>query len=171
MGVSPASAPQPVPLARARSSSSALRIRRVRVRRGKLDLEVVCALEALHVDERTAARVLRELPNLSRHVCVNGRGETFGEEIVGTELPHLLEHVIIELQGQDAAMRAQRDAERARAAAPHLKLQGHTSWAAELAETAPHGYALMRVTVTFQDDLVALRAAKDACALLKATVG
>lgn len=135
-------------------SCRALRVRRIRVREGKLDLELAISLDFLHVDERTARRVLSVLPNLARHICINERGETFGDEIVGTELAHLLEHVVVELQGQ------------AHGAKALGVFQGHTSWADELARTRSQGVALMRTTVTFSNDLVALQAVKDACAIV-----
>lgn len=127
-----------------------IEIRRMRVRSGALDLEVGLALDTLHVDAGQAERILGLLPNLARHVCVNGRsGGCFGDEIVGTELAHLLEHVIIELQGK---------------ASPQAReLGGHTSWLEELSVTAPRGYALMRTTVSFANDFVALGAMN--CAL------
>ena len=117
-----------------------IEIRRMRVRSGALDLEVGLALDTLYVDAGQAERI----------VCVNGRsGGCFGDEIVGTELAHLLEHVIIELQGK-ASPRAR-------------ELAGHTSWLEELSVTAPRGYALMRTTVSFANDFVALGAMN--CAL------
>jgi len=39
-------------------------------------------------------------PHLSRHRCDNENGYTFRRECQATEIPHLLEHLIIELQGQ-----------------------------------------------------------------------
>ena len=133
---------------------SSLSIKHITVRSGFLDIEVAVALDALHVDAQTAQHICELLPNLPKHVCVNGKGETFGEEIVGTELPHLLEHVIIELQGQ-ADPKTRRS------------LTGHTSWLEELSVTGPQGYALMRVTVGFTDDFEALRALKQACELIE----
>lgn len=130
------------------------RVRRVLVREGKLDLESETPLDILHVSEPAARRALSILPNLARHVCVNEKGDTFGDEIVGTELAHLFEHVVIELEGQ------------AHGPAAGTRFQGHTSWADELANTRPQGIALMRTTVTFENDLVALQAAKDACAII-----
>lgn len=127
-----------------------LAIQRINVRQGALDLEVSASLDALHVSEEQATRILDLLPNLAHHVCVNGAGNgTFGDELVGTELPHLLEHLIIELQGQACRTSDGK-------AAPDFT--GHTSWLEELEATSPHGYALMRVTVTFADDFVALSA-------------
>lgn len=38
------------------------------------------------------------LPNLRRHTCYNDQGLSFEQECRSTEIPHLLEHVIIELQ-------------------------------------------------------------------------
>ena len=139
-----------------------LEIRHIRVRPGALDLEVAAALESLHVTEAQARRVLELLPNLEHHVCVNGKGDgTFGEELVGTELPHLLEHVIIELQGQKmgGARRRVKPA-----------FTGHTSWLEELSATVPQGYALMRVTVSFADDFMALRAMNEALAIIEQVI-
>lgn len=123
----------------------ALEIQNICVRNGALDLEVGMAIDTLHVTEEQASRILELLPNLANHVCVNGAGVgSFGDEIVGTELAHLLEHVIIELQGK--------------AAPEDRQLAGHTSWLEELDVTAPQGYALMRTTVSFANDFVALGA-------------
>lgn len=134
-----------------------LEIKRIRVRAGALDLEVAASLDTLYVDDATAHRILDVLPNLAHHVCVNATDNaTFGDELVGTELPHLLEHVIIELMGRAARMQG--------AFAPTFT--GHTSWLEELDATAPAGYALMRVTVTFANDFVALAAMNSALAII-----
>jgi hypothetical protein len=39
-------------------------------------------------------------PHLAHHRCDNDNGFTFRRECQSTEIPHLLEHLIIELQGQ-----------------------------------------------------------------------
>ena len=39
-------------------------------------------------------------PHLARHRCENDNGFTFRRECQCTEIPHLLEHLIIEMQGQ-----------------------------------------------------------------------
>lgn len=39
-------------------------------------------------------------PHLARHRCDNDNGLTFRKESRSTEIPHLFEHLIIELQGQ-----------------------------------------------------------------------
>lgn len=139
------------------NTSQHLKIERIRVRRGAIDFRVFIVIDALYVSEEQAHRVLELFPNLRNHICINGKGETFGEEIVGTELAHLFEHLIIELQGRESSVKA--------------RFTGHTSWLDELAHTAPQGYALMRTTVTFADDFVALKAAQDAIDIIEQTIG
>lgn len=58
-------------------------------------------------------RLFQLFPHLEEHKCDNGRGYTFRKECQATEIPHLLEHLIIELQGQ---------------ALPHTVLKGETQW-------------------------------------------
>jgi len=58
-------------------------------------------------------RLFRLFPNLSQHKCENGRGYTFRRECRQTEIPHLFEHLIIELQAQ---------------AQPAEVLRGETHW-------------------------------------------
>lgn len=131
-----------------------LKVRRICVREDRLDLDLEISLRQLYVSERTARHVLSKLPNLARHLCINEKGQTFGDEIVGTELAHLFEHMVIELQGQ------------AYGAAARGVFKGHTSWLDEIANTRPQGIALMRTTVTFLNDLVALQAVNDSCAII-----
>jgi hypothetical protein len=59
-------------------------------------------------------RMLFQLfPHLAEHKCHNDHGHSFRRESMATEIPHLLEHLIIELQTQ-----AQR----------HTVLKGETQW-------------------------------------------
>lgn len=101
------------------------------------------------VEEEQAQRALAALPNLARHVCVNEHGETFGDEIAGTEPAHLLEHVAIELMAQ--------------AHGSGEGLMGHTSYTDER--------GLMVTKLTFRDDLQALACIKRACALVNQWCG
>jgi hypothetical protein len=57
--------------------------------------------------------LFRLFPHLARHKCHNDGGYSFRRESMATEIPHLLEHLIIELQTQ-----AQR----------HEILKGETQW-------------------------------------------
>jgi len=59
-------------------------------------------------------RSLFELfPHLADHKCHNEHGYSFRRESMSTEIPHLLEHLIIELQSQ---------------AQMHYSLKGETQW-------------------------------------------
>ena len=165
---------------RAPRDSQALRITHLTVRDGKLDIETETALEHLHVSAEVAEAVCERLPNIVNHVCVNTRdgSERFGGEIVGTELAHLFEHVVIELEAQAGAQagglaggRADSAGATGAAGAAGGELIGHTSWAEELADTRGRGVAVMRTTVTFTDDLVALGAARDASAIVNEACG
>jgi hypothetical protein len=44
--------------------------------------------------------LFRLFPHLAAHRCENDNGFTFRKECRSTEIPHLMEHLIIELQGQ-----------------------------------------------------------------------
>jgi hypothetical protein len=57
--------------------------------------------------------LFRLFPHMARHKCHNGNGYTFRREAMATEVPHLLEHLIIELQAQ---------------AQHHEVLKGETQW-------------------------------------------
>jgi hypothetical protein len=57
--------------------------------------------------------LFRLFPHLARHKCHNGNGYSFRREAMATEIPHLLEHLIIELQSQ---------------ARHHDVLKGETQW-------------------------------------------
>ncbi len=141
----------PVPLWIA-SLMRPLDIRTISVGAQALDIEIAVPLDYLHVGKQTARRILALLPNLANHICMNGNGERFGDEIEGTELPHLFEHVVIELQAQALGRMPPSFSK------PAPSLIGHTSWAAELRQTRAGGYALMRTSVRFANDFVALKA-------------
>lgn len=109
-----------------------------------MTLEVCVTPSSARISASQARGALALLPNLARHVCVNEHGETFGDDIVGTQPAHLLEHVVIELMAQS-----------------HQSgegLMGHTSYADER--------GLMLVKLTYRDDLVALKCVKEAVELV-----
>lgn len=90
-----------------------------------------------------AACAQAAFPDLPRHACVNDVGDTFGAVMDATSIPHLLEHLVIDLQTRAAPSDA---------ATVYV---GTTRWVDELAGRA-------RIEVSFTDDLVALRAFRDA---------
>ncbi len=131
--------------------AAALSIAHITVRAGKLDFELACDGKRLHVDPRAAARALELLPNLARHVCVNRKGERFGDEIEGTETAHLFEHVTIELLGQAFPAQAARGA-----------FRGYTTCSDGVAGGLGPDAVCMRTTISCTDDLSAMRAAREA---------
>lgn len=120
-----------------------LSVERMEVGEGRL----VCDVRlAPHAPRRTtpelAQRAAREFPHLPHHACVNAKGPDFGAVMGDTPLPHLLEHLVIELQ----TCRSQDETE---------VFAGTTDWIDEAAGAA-------RIQVSFTDDLMALRAFRDA---------
>lgn len=127
-----------------------LRVTRVEVLRGHLVCTVEFAPGAARVTSRALAqRVLGEFPNLPRHACVNERGRTFGDVMACTPMPHLLEHMIVDLQVREMADRASTPA------AGDAPIVGCSEWLDESA-------GLARIDVSFADDLIALRALRNA---------
>ncbi|MBN2405373.1 MAG: hypothetical protein JXE06_07315 [Coriobacteriia bacterium] len=93
-------------------------------------------------DEAMVQRALDLLPGLRQHICDNAQGVTFAEEITDTEVPHLFEHVVIELMS--------------RAGSPR-DLRGETQW-----DFSRDGHGTFRVSFEYDDDLVCLGAIKTA---------
>ncbi len=118
---------------------------------GESSLEAVVRLapgEPHRTDAELASRALALLPGLARHRCDNADGRTFSAEARDTELPHLLEHVACELMTLAGSPR---------------RLRGATAW-----DFARDGRGVFRVTLQFDDDLVAIGALKAAAAILEA---
>ena len=88
------------------------------------------------------ARALR--PALSVHACVNDRGTTFDSVIECTSIPHLLEHVMIDIQTEQGTR-------------PDTVFTGTTRWIDEVKGTA-------RVEVSFESDMGAFAALENALA-------
>lgn len=131
----------------------AITIERLVVGEGRIGCDVALAPHVPHITTPELAKcVCTAFPNLPHHACVNGAGDTFGEVISATSLPHLLEHLVIDLQTQTA-----------RSSTPPTAYVGTTRWTNERA-----GWA--HIEVSFVDDLVALRAFRDAVCFLNAAV-
>ena len=113
------------------------------VKRGRLTCEVeVSDAQYRYTNPQIARRVLDIYPSLSRHACVNAEGRTFGCVIEHTSIAHLLAHLAVELRTRAVDN-------------PQALFVGTSEW---LDETA--GKAC--VQLSFSDDLVALRALKEA---------
>lgn len=108
-------------------------------------IDVVVHIQSAQVmrtslDEAIAERALAVLPGLAGHRCFNGAGKTFSEEIADTEVPHLFEHVVLELMAEAGSPRS---------------LKGETAW-----DFKRDGRGVFRVSLEYDDDLVCLGAIK-----------
>jgi hypothetical protein len=138
---------------------------------GQLDAHVRCAGGAPYVSAHAARRVCHLLPGLADQLCVHSRHERFGDEVCGTEIPHLLEHVAIELQVLEA---------RAYDPVSDMAFHGVTllegDWPSadetatcsacdrqDVDATHPHEAC---VRLTFENDLIALAALKHAAEIV-----
>lgn len=140
--------------------SPALSLERLTVRADRVVCDVLLAPESPRMTSPALmACVCRAYPNLPRHACVNDAGDTFADVMNRTSIPHLLEHLVIDEQARSAA--AQKPADPLDDAGPVFV--GTTEWTDEFAGRA-------RIQVSFTDDLVALRAFRDAARFLNETV-
>jgi hypothetical protein len=94
---------------------------------------------------------LGALPGLARHSCENEAGARFVDELADTEVPHLLEHVTVELMALAGSPRS---------------LKARTFW-----DFARDGRNVFRVRVSFDDDGIALGAFDEAVCLTEALMG
>lgn len=130
--------------------SPRLAVRRITVGQGSLEAEVEVSPPGACSTPEMASAVREAFPNIGSHACVNEVGERFSDVMDCTPLPHVLEHVAVELQA------------RAHAEVPGAARKvfvGTTEWADAERRRA-------RVRMNFADDLAALRALRDAAALV-----
>ncbi len=124
-----------------------LSVEHVRVRADRVEATVRVADPRYRMTDATLThRVLARCPSLVHHACRNDEGPLFSAVMDHTSVPHLLEHLII-----DAQTRAAHDV--------HRVFVGTTQWCAG-------EEALALVSVSFEDDLTALSALRDAVARL-----
>lgn len=130
-----------------RAAAPAVAVSDISVRTDRLVLTVRLREDApRETTPELAAALVRAVPSLTAHACVNEVGPTFAAVISHTSIPHALEHLIIDAQVRASAP-----------AAPTFV--GTTVWISRASGTA-------RVEVSYTDDLVALAAVKEALALL-----
>lgn len=92
-------------------------------------------------------RALTLLPGLGRHSCENDAAKRFIAELHDTEVPHLLEHVTVELMALAGSPRS---------------LRAQTVW-----DFARNGQGVFHVRIAFDDDLVAIAALREATVLVE----
>lgn len=103
-------------------------------------------------------KLLAQHPDLPDHTCVNDHGRTFAAVMNVTSIPHVLEHLVIDLQARAHAQDGGACIDSADEASEPTFV-GTTEWVDEARGKA-------RVEVSFTDDLVVLRAFRDASAIL-----
>lgn len=95
-------------------------------------------------------RIVEQFPTLPYHTCRNEFGPTFGAVMEKTSVPHLLEHVVIDIQTHEHAQSVSR-----KTGDEKVVFTGTTQWSADDPDVAI-------VRVSFLDDLIALSAFKKA---------
>jgi hypothetical protein len=127
----------------------ALCVRSIEVKRDRM----VCLVQVCdrwhYTTSKLAALACKEYPHMPFHTCVNSHGSTFGDVIKHTSIPHLLEHLVIDLLVQRNVDRSNRS----------FVFAGTTEWIDE-------GHGTAQVQIKIQDDIKALQALKDAVAII-----
>jgi hypothetical protein len=126
-----------------------VRVHSITVCPDRVDVVVVVADEkrmSSIAGGEAAVRALELLPDLARHRCVNDEGRSFLEELAETEVPHLFEHIVLELMAHSGSPRS---------------LRGETEW-----DFRRDGRGVFRVSFEYDDDIVCLGAIKAADRLM-----
>lgn len=131
--------------------TDAISVKALTVLTGRLICDVTLGEGVPHYATPALADALTKVfPDLPHHACVNSVGSRFGDVMGRTSLPHILEHLMISYQVREEG------------AGPG-EFVGTTEWTDEVAGVA-------RVQVSFDDDLVALRALDEALRFLNDAV-
>ena len=131
----------------------AISVQRIIVRKDRVVCYVALDPHAPRVTTPDIAqRLVRCVPSLPDHDCINDKGPTFGDVMDHTSIPHVLEHLVIDLQTQQAAQSSD-----ARIRARNFR--GTTEWV-----NAGEGRA--KIELDYADDLVVLKALTDSVDIL-----
>ena len=136
----------------AKRSMETVRVEQIRVEDDRIVFYVRVTKTAWHrTTAQLAAQVLELHPRLIRHTCINAKGTTFGAVIIDTPLPHLLEHLVIDILSKSSSD-------------PHTTHVGTSSWVDELQGTA-------RIQISMRDDFEVLSAFNQAMDTLNDLTG
>lgn len=132
-------------------ATDALAIESLTVMPDRIEAHVrLCDPAARRTTPALIERTLEAFPTIALHTCRNAEGPTFASVMDHTSLPHLLEHLVIDIQTHEQARRSPQERHDDQAV-----FTGTTQWSAE----DPH---LAIVRVSFLDDVIALAAFKKA---------
>lgn len=148
------------------ASAAPIRVERMEVRRGHLVCQVAFGAAPRITSPQLMSHVLAEVPTLARHACVNERGTTFAAVMDCTPLPHLLEHLVVDLQVRAEAGQWLALSGVAAEAPPHVAGAMHDHPIVGTSEWLDEAAGIARIDVSFADDLVALMAMRDSVAFL-----
>lgn len=127
-----------------------VRIKRIQVSKDRITCTVQVADDARMTNARVVDRACEVCPDLLHHACVNDEGTRFGVVADHTDTPHLMEHMVIELQARES-----KDAAKV--------FCGVTRWVDEQRGIAS-------IEMSFEDDLACLAAFKEAARLLNSVI-
>ncbi|MDO4854067.1 MAG: hypothetical protein Q4A43_01385 [Coriobacteriia bacterium] len=132
-----------------------LKLKKITVLPDRIEL-IVCVRdsESRLVTARMADECLKAYPELSYHPCKNAKGPLFGDVLRSTNVPHLLEHLVITLQVRHDAKKG----------LPAFTYLGSTQWVED--ELAPALPTAAKVSLRFRNDAVALSCVKEAVSFL-----
>ena len=139
-----------------------LSINKLTVYADRIVAHISVDVNSAYTTPELAKQALAHRPYLAHHTCINEKGPTFGAVIEHTPLPHLFEHVVVDILSQEHAGSA--GPGEPMGTFPEGRLTenpssdpvvGTSEWLDRKAGTA-------RVEVSYQDDLVALAAFKSA---------
>lgn len=130
----------------AATDASSVHVTSVHISPGKMCAHIT-VLPHQRTNPQLIERVLQDFPRLPQHSCVNAHGPLFAYVMEDTPLPHLLEHLIIDIQVADQPETST------------TTFTGFTEWV-----NADAGHAA--ITVSFRDDACALAAVRYACTYL-----
>ncbi len=109
-----------------------------------------------------AKQALEQRPSLAHHTCINEKGPTFAAVVEHTPLPHLFEHVIVDILSQESMDYAE-SGETASVFPKDESVENPSSGlVVGTSEWLDRKVGTARVEVSYQDDLVALAAFKSA---------
>ncbi len=131
-------------------SGKPLVIERITVKADRVEALVRVSPDGAWSTAQRAQRILQAFPSLADHTCVNAEGPAFASVIDHTSIPHVLEHLVIQLMCE-------------RSDDPAASFVGTTQWVAQ-----SNGSACVKVS--FTDDVMALRAFRDAAEFLNCEV-
>ena len=138
-----------------RFAASPITVERIVVKHDRLVCDVRVAPEvSQEVTPHLTAAVRTRFPQVESHACVNEVGDTFGAILDRASLPHLFEHLVIQLQADSRHGTGQSGS-----AQKPGTFVGVTEWVDREA-----GFA--RIQLSYRDDLVALQALRDAVAFV-----